>query len=52
MSMLAFHAYSLMIIGFVWYGFSWAEYLVYIHAPEKRWIAFFVLFLLIIVGGL
>lgn len=52
MSMLAFHLYSLVIIAFVWYGFSWAEYLTYIYVPQKRWIATLVLVFLIIIGGL
>ncbi len=49
-SMISYHLYSLMLIGMVWFGFAWSEYIVYIHAPGKRWISFIVLGFLSIIA--
>lgn len=51
-SMISYHLYSLLLIAFVWFGFAWAEHMVYIHAPGKRVISFMVLVLLSIVAGI
>ena len=40
--MIHFHLYSLLVIVTVWFGFSFAEYAVYLYAPEKKWIAYSV----------
>lgn len=49
-SMIHFHLFSLLVIAVVWFGYSFAEYMSYIYAPEKRWIPPGVLTLLGIFG--
>ncbi len=49
-SMMSYQLYSLMIVTMVWFAFAWTEHMVYIHAPERRWISFLVLALLSIVA--
>lgn len=43
LSAISFHAYSLTILTAIWFSFAWSEYMVYIYAPNKRWLSFAVL---------
>jgi hypothetical protein len=51
LSALAYHLYSLVVIATVWFGFSWAEYIVAIYMPTQTWIKYAVLFFLTLFGG-
>lgn len=52
LSLITYHLYSLLIIGFVWFWFSIAEYVVALYAPHHNWVPYFVLCILFIFGSL
>jgi len=38
LSAATYHLYSLLVIATMWFAYSLVEYIVYIYAPEKKWI--------------
>jgi hypothetical protein len=51
LSAAAYHLYSLVVIATIWFGFSWAEYIVAIYIPTQVWIKYAVLIFLTVFGG-
>lgn len=41
-STITYHLYSLLMIAFVWFGFSIGEYFSAIYLPDKRWVAYII----------
>ena len=50
LSMITFHVYSFLIIAFVWFGFSIAEYFIALYAPEHNWVPYFIFCILFLFG--
>jgi len=50
LSMLTYNLYSLLIVSVIFFGFSWTEHMVFIYAPEKRWISYIALVILLLIG--